>query len=151
MSVSLTQHARAVYPIGPQERLERLGACTPEQITAGLIWLSGYDPGTFDAVLEAIETRSGDPDANDEPAPYCALCGASIGIFLRFGLDWRHYREAAPPGTRAAGPGSRLSPGEGAAFGRIELFDPGHTPVAAWRYPGDDPLADMHAPRSCGS
>jgi hypothetical protein len=45
--------------------------------------------------------------------PFCEKCGADIGIFLRFGFDWRHYRNTAN--------------------GDIELFDPGHAPRLAWR------------------
>jgi hypothetical protein len=50
-----------------------------------------------------------------EPEPYCVICGADAGIFLRLGLDWRHYR------------------GDGTTAGQIELFDAGHTPIIAWR------------------
>ena len=35
---------------------------------------------------------------------------------LKFGLDWRHYR--------------------GTDLTDLELFEPGHTPVLAWRSPG---------------
>ena len=52
-----------------------------------------------------------------EPEPFCAECSASIGVFLRYGMDWRHYR------------------GDGAAIGQIELFDPDHDPIVAWRLP----------------
>ena len=64
-----------------------------------------------DAVADAVEPCPG--DGSDDPAPYCERCGADIGVFLRFGLDWRHYR--------------------GAGLDDIELFDPGHAPVVAWR------------------
>ena len=43
-------------------------------------------------------------------------CGGDIGIFLKFGLAWRHYA------------GTDLSD--------IEPLDPGHRPVVAWRTPG---------------
>jgi len=82
MAPSLTQHAPDPHQISSVERLLRLGEYAPEQITDGMIWLSGY-----------------------APAPYCATCGADIGIFLKFGLDWRHYR--------------------GTILGQAELFDPG--------------------------
>jgi hypothetical protein len=39
-----------------------------------------------------------------------------FGIFLKFGLDWRHYT------------GTDLSD--------IEIHDPGHQPVLVWRTPG---------------
>ena len=47
----------------------------------------------------------------------CARCGAEIGIFVKFGLQWRHYRG-------------------GEVLGRAEIFDPGHDPEPAWRLPG---------------
>jgi hypothetical protein len=56
-----------------------------------------------------------DPDPAREPEPLCAECSAQIGVFLRFGLDWRHYKS------------------NGTIIGRIELFDPGHASVVAWR------------------
>lgn len=56
-----------------------------------------------------------DPDLSQEREPFCAKCGSDIGIFQRFGLDWHHYR------------------GNGTIVGQIELFDPGHDPVVAWR------------------
>ena len=55
-------------------------------------------------------------DRDEEPAPVCARCGADIGIFIKFGLDCRHYRG-------------------GAALGQAEIFDPGHAAELAWRPP----------------
>ena len=40
-----------------------------------------------------------------------------IGVFLRYGIDWRHYFGDV-------------------TTGQIEVFDPGHDPVVAWRLPG---------------
>jgi hypothetical protein len=40
----------------------------------------------------------------------------NIGVFLKLGLNWRHYR------------GTDLSD--------IELVEPGHKPVLVWRSPG---------------
>lgn len=111
-----------------RQRMERLGAFSPEQLATGLIWLSGYDPRTFDAVLNAAEPCPGDDlDGSDEPEPVCGRCDEKIGIFLRLGLDWRHYRE--PRDTSPAG----------TALGPIELFDPGHAPVVIWRLPDEAP------------
>jgi hypothetical protein len=50
------------------------------------------------------------------------MCGADIGIFVKFGLDWRHYRE-------------------GASLGEAEIFDPGHVPEPLWHIPGASPAA----------
>jgi hypothetical protein len=86
-------------------------------MTMALTWLAGYSPAVFDATLDATEPCTDDdtPDPATDPAPFCVICGADVGIFLRFGLDWRHYRA------------------DGTTVGQIELFDPGHTPVIAWR------------------
>jgi hypothetical protein len=73
--------------------------------------LSGYAPDVFDEVIDAVQHCPG--DGTEEPAPFCQRCGGDIGIILKFGLDWRHYRGALP--------------------GQLELYDPGHPPVLAWR------------------
>jgi hypothetical protein len=74
------------------------------------VWLAVHSPAVCDAMLDALESDAGDDgaDAKREPGPYCIECGADVGIFLRFGLDWRHYR------------------GDGSTVSQIELFDPGH-------------------------
>jgi hypothetical protein len=131
MGLSLTQRAQDAQPIEPPERAERLTGFTASQLAAGMIWLAGYDPRTFDAVLDAVEPGPG-PNDGDDPEPFCATCGIPIGIFLRLGLDWRHYRQA---GTTA--PADGQGRGDAAAFGQFEVFDPGHEPVVAWRLTGD--------------
>jgi hypothetical protein len=97
-----------------RDRVDRLGALTPEDKSAGLIWLALHFPAACDAVLDALEYDD-EEEASPEPEPYCASCGAGIGIFLRSGLQWRHFR------------------GDGITVGQIELFDAGHAPVIAWR------------------
>jgi hypothetical protein len=62
----------------------------------------------------------------------CGIRGEEIGIFLRLGLDWRHYRETRESGL--VGDQDRLS---GTGIGQIELFDPGHAPVVTWRLPAE--------------
>ena len=59
-------------------------------------------------------------DCAEDPAPVCVRCGSEIGIFIKFGLRWRHYRG-------------------GEALGQAEIFDPGHEPELAWRLPGPTP------------
>jgi hypothetical protein len=126
MGPSLSQHAQDPHLV-QRRRTQRLRTFSPKQMAVGLSWLSGYDPRTFDAVLDAAEPRPGDEDLHGrEPEPVCGQCGSAIGIFLRLGLDWRHYRE-----TRDPGPGDEQ--GSAMRFGRIELFDPGHAPVVTWR------------------
>jgi hypothetical protein len=91
--------------------MEVLGQLPPSQQTDALLWLAGYAPAVFDAVTDAIQPCCG--DGSDDPAPFCAQCGADISVFLKFGLDWRHYKAST--------------------LDDIELFDPGHAPVLAWR------------------
>jgi hypothetical protein len=118
MRTSLTQAAPASHQITAEDRMERIGQLTTRQQTDALLWLAGYAPSVFDAVAEAVAeaVESGPSDGTDDPAPYCATCGGDIGIFLKFVLAWRHYT--------------------GTDLTDIELQDPGHTPVLAWRTPG---------------
>jgi hypothetical protein len=117
------------HQIEARKRMERLRAFSPDQLAAGLIWLLGYDQRTFDVVLDAAEPCAGDEDLfGSEPEPVCGICGEKIGIFLRLGLDWRHYRETRD--ASLAGGQDRLG---GTGLGQIELFDPGHIPVVTWR------------------
>jgi hypothetical protein len=108
----------------------RLRGLSHQQLADRLIWLSWYQPGVFTAVMDYMEfcdalaaetdpTSAGrDPGHfGEEPAPVCAACGADIGIFVKFGLEWRHYRE-------------------GAALGEAEIFDPGHAAEVTWRVSG---------------
>jgi hypothetical protein len=128
VGLSLSQRDQEAHQIEARQRVERLRAFSPDQMAVGLIWLSGYDPCTFDAVLDAVASCAGDEDAfGREPEPVCGTCGEKIGIFLRLGLDWRHYRE-----TRDAlllGSHRDTVP----TIGQIELFEPGHPPVVTWR------------------
>lgn len=70
--------------------------------------------------------------SGSEPEPMCGICGEAIGIFLRLGLDWRHYRETRD--AIIAGGEHRLG---GTGVGQIELFDPGHAPAVTWRLPDE--------------
>jgi hypothetical protein len=56
-----------------------------------------------------------DDDPGGDPAPVCGRCGGDLGIFLKFGLDWRHYR--------------------GGGLDSLEIYDPGHAPEITWRAP----------------
>jgi hypothetical protein len=114
MGPSLTQAAPASYRITAEDRMERIGQLTTKQLTDALLFLAGYAPTVFDSIAEAVEPCPG--DGSEDPAPYCVICGGDIGIFLKFGLEWRHYTGTNPSD--------------------IELHDPGHRPVLAWRTPG---------------
>jgi hypothetical protein len=121
MSTTIPQQGQAALAITPQERIDRLAMVSAEQMAAALKILAGYDPAALDFVLDAAEPcdEDGDPDASDEAEPHCAVCGADVGIFLKFGLDWRHYH------------------GDGTTTGPIEVFDAGHDPVVTW-LPAED-------------
>ncbi len=106
----------AIPALWQQDRIARLAALTPEDAAAGLLWLAMNFPAVCDAMLDKVGYDAiDDPDPGQEPEPFCAECGSDIGIFLRFGLDWRHFR------------------GDSTTIGQIELFDPGHRVVIAWR------------------
>jgi hypothetical protein len=92
--------AALIPEISRLDRISRLAALGPEDTVAGLLWLAMNFPAVCDAMLDKAE------------------CGADIGIFLRYGTDWRHYL------------------GDFTTTGQIEAFDPGHDPVVAWRLPG---------------
>jgi hypothetical protein len=129
VGLSLYQRDHDAQQIQARERMDRLWTCSPDQMAAGLIWLLGYDQRTFDAVLDAVEPCAEDEDLfGSDPEPVCGICGEKIGIFLRLGLDWRHYRETRD--SSLVGDQDRLS---GTGIGQIELFDPGHAPVVTWR------------------
>ena len=82
-----------------------------------------WETGDRQYALEEIESIvNGDEacghDADDGPEPYCTSCGATAGIFIGHGDDWRHYR------------------GQGTVASPVEIFDAGHAPVIAWREAG---------------
>lgn len=113
---------QAAHDFSLQARVERLHAASLEQQTQALLFLSGYAPATFDTVLDAAEhlDENDAPDVGNESEPFCATCTERVGIFLRLGLDWRHYRGEEPGGP-------------------FEIFDPGHEPVVTWRPATDVP------------
>jgi len=105
--------------ISQLDRISRLAALGPEDTVAGLLWLAMNFPAVCDAMLDKTEFDGvDDEDPRPELEPFCAECDADIGIFLRYGTDWRHYR------------------GDVTTVGQIEVFDPGHDPGVAWRLPG---------------
>jgi hypothetical protein len=133
VELSLYQREHDAQQIEAQERMERLRTFSPDQMAAGLIWLLGYDLRTFDAVLDAAEPCMEDEDpSGSDPEPVCGICGEHIGIFLRLGLDWWHYRETRE--SSLMGGQERLG---GTGVGQVELFDPGHAPVVTWHLPAE--------------
>ena len=142
MTVSLSNHGPSMWPVesfdedpynGDSPDEARLRGLTHEQLADRLTWLAWYQPGVFNAVMDYMDfsdalAADADPTSpgpvdrgNDEVlAPVCARCGADRGIFIKFGLDYRHYRE-------------------GATLGQAEIFDPGHAAELAWRLPDSAP------------
>jgi hypothetical protein len=123
MHTIFSRPGHVALEFSPQERGERLRAVSPEQTRQALLFLSGYAPAVFDAALDAVEPceEDDDPDAGEDAEPFCAVCAERVGIFLRVGLDWRHYRGEDPGGP-------------------FEIFDPGHEPAVTWR-----PATDLAA------
>jgi hypothetical protein len=113
----IAEDAQSALPIpvmGPHPRLDRLETATPLQMKTALIFLSAFSPYAFDHSMDAAEFEDSDPGATGEAEPICELCGASIGIFLERGIDWKHYA------------------GDGTTAGGQHIYDPGHTPVLTW-------------------
>jgi hypothetical protein len=124
MTTSLSDHGAFAPPVdgfdedpygGDNPYGARLHGLTHQQLADRLNWLSWYQPGIFTAVMDygqfsddlAADTDPtnppGDPDGDfgdfghaEDPVPVCARCGSDIGIFLKFGLQWRHYRGGEP-------------------------------------------------------
>jgi hypothetical protein len=113
---------------GLDDRLDRLAFTTDEQRVLALAFLSGFAPETFDAIMDAAGPDSGELACAEESEPRCARCHATIGIFLKHGLAWQHYR------------------GDGVTTGKQEIFYPDHEPVpyaepAAYQAAGVDHFA----------
>jgi hypothetical protein len=84
-------------------------------MSEALQFLAGFDPCTFDAILDAVEPCGENGNPEGDSVPYCVACGAELGIFLRYGLGWRHY----------------LDRGDGMTSGCFEVFDADHAPFLA--------------------
>jgi hypothetical protein len=105
---------------GLAERMELLGSMGDEDARLALAFVAEYAPAVFDAAVARLvdagaEDQGDDDGQGDDLEPYCAACGASIGVFIAHGNAYLHYR----------GAGTVASP--------IGLYDAGHEPVIAWR------------------
>ena len=100
---------------GSQDRMNRLAATSAEQMTFALAFLIGFAPETFDAILDAADPCTDDLLGPDETEPVCAQCRSPIGIFLKHGLTWQHFR------------------GDSTTAGEQEIYSPGHDSVPCWR------------------
>lgn len=65
-------------------------------------------------------TAPATPLTEHDLEPYCAACGAQVGLFIGHGEDWHHFR------------------GTGTVADPNRLYDSDHEPVVAWREPGLD-------------
>ena len=113
MHKSVPQPRPVTHEFGDTPPEERLRGLDRQQLADRLIWLAWWAPGTFQAVMDYMEftdklAADGDLDRDDpdDPAPYCTICGSEVGIFIRYSLDWRHYR------ARRRHPAARLPPRE---------------------------------------
>lgn len=118
MRPSLSQPSLAMHPFGDTQAEERLHGLDRQQLADRLTWLSWWSPGTFTVVMDYMQYVE-DLDADGEPTPHCTACGSEVGIFVRFGLNWQHYRTTGD--------------------GSLELFDPGHEPDVGWRTATGEP------------
>jgi hypothetical protein len=115
MSTALVTPAPAAWR---RDRLDRIAALSQDDMAAGLFWLAMNFPAVCDALLDKTEFDAIDDEyPSQEPEPFWAECDSHLGIFQRFGLDWRHYR------------------GDATTLDQIEVFHPCHAPVIAWRLP----------------
>ena len=128
MQTSLPYHDEPAPVPADDQYTERLRGLSPQQLHDAMTFVAFWSPGTFTAALDYCEATDWgwsefdldlipdhDDDLDDTPAPVCARCGGNLGIFLKFGLDWRHYR--------------------GDGLDNLELYDPGHAPELTWRAP----------------
>jgi hypothetical protein len=130
MPTSLPHPAEPVQVPGDDQFTERLRGLTAQQLLDAMTFVAFWSPGVFTATLDYCEAvgwgqygsgpalppgPESDDDPGDDPAPVCAQCGGNLGIFLKFGLDWRHYR--------------------GDGLDSLEIYDPGHAPEVTWRAP----------------
>jgi hypothetical protein len=120
MALILTDPTRRAGEFSPQERLERLAAISAERMNWALMYLSGYAPAVFDAVIDMVEpdgkrdqTAS---DGRDESESYCARCGQEIEAFPMLALGWQHAAVEADD-----------------TVGSFRVTEGEHEPVVAWR------------------
>jgi hypothetical protein len=116
MKPIVTDPAPAVTGFDLDVRINRLATATARQQREALLFLSGYAPAVFVAVLDSIEAHGEDESgASQEAEPFCGFCGEHIGVFQRTGPYWMHYRGGQPgrsvPGRRPRPwPGCDLAP-----------------------------------------
>ena len=100
----------------PAGRLARLAPLDADRLAESLVFLAGFAPAVFDSILNATEPCPDDERPADEDAlePFCAACGARVGIFVSRGSDWLHY--TGDPANRD-----------------VEPYNSDHDVVVGWR------------------
>jgi hypothetical protein len=100
----------------PGGRLARLAPLDHDRLAESLVFLAGFAPTVLDSILNATEPCLDDERLPDEDAlePFCATCGARVGVFVSRGSEWLHY--TGDPANRD-----------------VEAYDTDHAPVIAWR------------------
>jgi hypothetical protein len=102
--------------IAQRGRISRITTLGREDTAAGLLWLAMNFPAVCDAMLDKVEFDAIDDEHfSREPEPFCVKCGASVGIFLAHGKEYRHYR------------------GVLSATSKPKPYKTDHAPVVAWR------------------
>ena len=81
------------HQVGGADRMCRLATMNSQDMSYALAHLAEYSPGAFDAILDAIGPTGQLSDRDADEEPYCATCGAPLGIFMADGPRYRHYRE----------------------------------------------------------
>jgi hypothetical protein len=119
MALILTDPDQRTGEFSPQERLERLAAISVERMNWALMYLSGYAPAVFDAVIDMVEPH-GDraqvaSDGREESESYCARCGLEVEAFPVLALRWQHA----------------VDQGDATASSGVPIGE--HEPVVAWR------------------
>ncbi|MGH3279132.1 MAG: hypothetical protein ACRDNW_08350 [Trebonia sp.] len=95
---------------------------TPQRPWSSALLREGLEIATVMDYLQFVDDIAADDDPDDDPddpAPQCTVCGGGVGIFVRFSLNWTHYRATDTGG--------------------VELFDPGHEPQVGWRTAPGEP------------
>ena len=87
------------------ERLELLGAMSPEDMSTCLASIATMYPQAFDFSIVRDRALAGrlttvlvaSEDEDDEDQPHCRACGAGVGIFMGHGDGWHHFSGAGTP------------------------------------------------------
>ena len=117
MSTMITHPAQEAHPdrdAAARRRADLLAKATADQMQAALAFLSMIDSEAFEIAFTTVAADAADDPEDEEPIPLCATCGAPVGIFPEFTLNWRHFRGATT------------------ASGIHETYDAGHVCEVAW-------------------